>query len=86
MISLKQISVFFIFNIFSIHNKLTYKLLTGRSLGALTTSGKWACLGNQQDNDMTPANGSGYVRAACKARDPPWENPPNKIRLVGIPP
>lgn len=60
--------------------------LTGMSRGALTTSGKWACLGNQQDSDITPARGSGYVRAACKAKAPPWENPPNKTLFAGIPP
>lgn len=60
-------------------------ILTAKSEGAFTSSGKWACLGNQQDNDITPARRCGYVKLACNARAPPWENPPNNILFEGMP-
>lgn len=58
---------------------------TGISEGAFALPGKWVCLGNQHDNAITPAKGSGYVKAAYSANAPPWEKPPNKTRLAGTP-
>lgn len=59
--------------------------LTASSKGAFAASGKWACLGNQQDSDIIPASGSGYVKPAWSANAPPWENPPSNILLEGMP-